>query len=49
MNKVSTQEAMTVRQHVQYEELLLTANTYFIMCICAFPTVTLKKNIYPHI
>lgn len=49
MNKVSTREAMTVRQHVQYEELLLTANTYFIMCICAFPTVTLKKNIYPHI
>lgn len=46
MNKVSTQEAMTVRQHVQYEELLLIANTYFIMCICAFPTVTsIKKNI----
>lgn len=49
MNKVSTREAMTVRQHVQYEELLLTANTYFIMCICAFPTVTSIKKTYSHI
>lgn len=43
---VSTPDAVTVQEHVQYEELLLTANTYFIMCIYTFPTVSsIKKNI----